>query len=281
MQAGKLGLVDEGWLEDPATADYRASEERYVTGEAEEFVRALSVDEHTQATLSTVGDVNVYEGAAIWDKEREPEKWLETGGVIEKAAVTTRDRTGTRWAAVPGEASHDGFAMTSTSAGTFAFSQLAHRQPNCVIEPAYLDLRSWLEDKRDRLDVWEIGRDRPGAQTTMSWAGREAMTDEQINDAIDRHAVLTLDVDYRGEYRRVSLAQSGWVEVFEPEMETAEFVEFVAQEVLPHAFVAENDDEATDDIVHEQTDVGSAERTDADQTSLDDLDTVSMADGGE
>lgn len=280
MQAGKLGLVDEGWIDDPAAAEYRSSEERFVSSGSEEFVRMLSVDEHSQATLSNIGNVDVYEGAAIWDEEREPERWFDTGVSINKEQVEVRERIGTRWAAVPAENGHDGFAMTSTSAGTFAFDQLAHRQTNCVIEPAYLDLRSFLEDKRDHLDVWEIGREQPGRQTTMAWSGREAMTDEQINEAIDRHAVLTLDVDYQSEYRRVSLAQSGWIEVFEPDMETAEFLEFVSQEVLPYAFTAESDDEAVDNIVHERTDVGAVELTDEDQETFDNLDTVNMTDGG-
>jgi len=279
MQAGKLGLVDEGWIDDPAAAAYRSSEERYVSGGMEEFVRMLSVEDHTQATLSTIGDVELYEGAAIWDEAREPEKWFDAGSTINKEQVEVRERTGTRWAAVPGENGHEGFAMTSTSAGTFAFDQLAHRQTNCVIEPAFLDLRSFLEDKRDRLDVWEIGRDKPAGQTTMAWSGRESMTDAQIDEAIDRHAVLTLDVDYHDEYRRVSLAQSGWIEVFEPDMETAEFVEFVSEEVLPYAFVAESEDEAVDNIVHERTDVGAVQLTDDSQTTIDDLDTVTETGG--
>ncbi|GGO03687.1 hypothetical protein [Haloarcula pellucida] len=280
MQAGKLGLVTEGWIEDVAGAAYRSAKEDYVDGGMEEIVRMLSVDESSQATLSTIGDVDVYEGAAIWDEKREPEQWFDAGATINKKQVETRVRAGTRWAAVPAENGHDGFAMTATSAGTFAFDQLASHQTVCQIEPAYLDLRSWLEDKRDRLDVWEIGRDQPAGQTTMSWSGREAMTDSQIDEAIDRHAVLTLDVDYDDEYRRVSLAQSGWVEVFEPDMETAEFLEFVSEEVLPYAFVAESDDEAVDNIVHERLDVGDVELTDEDQQTFDNLDTVHMADGG-
>lgn len=281
MQAGKLGIVTEGWIEDPAEADYRATEERFVGGGAEEFVRMLSVDDTSQATLSTIGDVDVYEGAAIWDEEKEPEQWFDVGPTIEKRQVTVRERTGTRWAAVPASNGHDGFAMTSTSAGTFAFDQLAHRQTNCRIEPAYLDLRSWLDDKRDHLDVWEIGRDQPGRESTMTWAGREVLDDDAINEAIDRHAVLTLDVSYQEDIHRVSLAQSGWIEVFEPDMETAEFVEFVSAEILPYAITAESDDEAVDNIVHERTDVGEVELADEGQETFDSLDTVSMTDGGD
>ncbi|MBX0325765.1 hypothetical protein EGH21_22365 [Halomicroarcula sp. F13] len=281
MQAGKLGLVTRGWIEDVAGAAYRSAKEDYVDGGMEEFVRMLSVDESSQATLSTIGDVDVYEGAAIWDEKREPEQWFGAGTTINKKQVETRVRTGTRWAAVPAENGHDGYAMTSTSAGTFAFDQLASHQTDCSIEPAYLDLRSWLEDKRDRLDVWEIGRDKPGAKTTMSWSGREEMTDSEIDEAIDRHAVLTLDVDYQGDYRRVSLAQSGWIEVFEPEMETAEFLEFVSEEILPYAITAESEDEAVDNIVHERTDVGDVQVTDEDQQTFDNLNTVHMADGGD
>jgi len=279
MQAGKLGIVTEGWLEDPAAAEYRASEERFIDSGEKEFVRMLSVDDSTQATLSTIGDVEVYEGAALWDEEKEPEQWYPAGNTVEKGQSTVRQRTGTKWAAVPAANGHDGFAMTSTSAGAFAFKQLGARQTNCQIEPAYIDLRSWLEDKRDRLDVWEIGKDQPAHETTMTWSGRESLDADAIDEAIRDHAVLTLDVDYQDEYRRVSLAQSGWVEVFEPDMETAEFVEFVSAEILPYAFAAESEDEAVDDIVHERTDVGNVELTDKDQTSLDDLDSVSMAGG--
>lgn len=279
MQCGKLGIVSDGWLDDPASAEYRSSEERYIGGSPTELVRMLSVDDHSQATLSTIGDVEVVEGAAIWDEEREPEKWLEHGATIEKEQVTVRDRTGTRSAAVPASNGHDGFAMASTSAGAFAFKQLGRRQTNCRIEPAYLDLRSWLEDNRDRVDVLEIGRDCPGLETTMTWAGHEVLSDDDIDQAIRDHAVLTLDVDYQEEYRRVSLAQSGWVEVIEPDLETAEFVEYVSAAILPYAFAAESEDEAVDDIVHERTDVGSVELTDEDQTSLDDLDSVSMTGG--
>ncbi|WP_058997800.1 hypothetical protein [Haloarcula sp. CBA1127] len=280
MQCGKLGIVTDGWLEDPVAAEYRASEERFIDSGEKKFVRMLSVDDSTQATLSTIGDVEVYEGAALWDEEKEPEQWYPAGNTVEKGQSTVRQRTGTKWAAVPAANGHDGFAMTSTSAGAFAFKQLGARQTNCRIEPAYLDLRSWLEDKRDRLDVWEIGKDQPAFETTMTWSGRESLDADAIDEAIRDHAVLTLDVDYQDEFRRVSLAQSGWVEVFEPDMETSEFMEFVSSEILPYAFAAENEDEAVYDIVHERTDVGNVELTDESQTSLDDLDSVTMS-GGE
>lgn len=280
MQAGKLGLVTDGWLENPAESQYKSTQPRYVNGGEKEFVRMLSVEDHSQATLHTIGDSDVYEGSALWDEEREPEKWFPAGNTINKEQVAVRDRTGTRWAAVPATNGHDGFAMCSTGAGTFAFKQLGNRQTNCLIEPAYLDLRSWLEDNRDRVDVYEIGQDTLGnGPTTIDWSTEE-MTDSQIDEAIRGHAVLTLDVFYQEVHRRLSLAQSGWVEVYEPEMETAEFIEFVSEEVLPYAFTADSEEDAKADIVQEMTDVGKVELTDENQRTFDNLDTVNMADGG-
>lgn len=281
MQAGKLGLVEEGWIDDPTDAAYKSTETRTIVEETE-FIRMLSVQDTTQATLSTIGTVDVYEGAALWDEEKEPERWYPVGEDVEKRTTTIRERTGTEWAAVPQTGGHDGFALAATSAGTFVFDQLAHNQPVCRIEPAYIDLRSFLEDNRDRLHVWEIGTDsHAGGRVEMHWSD-DAMSESEINQAISGQAVITLDASYDDAYRRVSLAQSGWIEVFEPEMETAEFLEVVSEEVLPYAFLAGGDVEATDRIVHEETDVGvQAEDADEEQTSWDDLDTVNVVDGGE
>ena len=274
MQAGKLGLVEECRLADPAKAEYKVSETRRIGGEDTDIVRMLSVDTSTQATLSTIGNADIYEGAALWDTEKEPERWYPAGDSVKKAEQPVRERTGTRWAAVPATNGHDGFALSSTGAGTFAFTQLGNHQPNCVIRAAHLDLRSFLADKRDELDVWEIGQDDLREQRTgIQWSDGE-MSDSEINDAISGKAIITLDASYQDVYRRISLAQSGWIEVFEPEMETAEFLEYISEEILPYAFLADGDADAAVRVIQEDTGAGDIELRDEDQHSLDDLDTV-------
>lgn len=244
MKAGCLGLVEAGQLDDPAAAEMRNTKTEYVQGGEETFVRSLQIDETTQATLSTIGDgdVDVVEGGAIYDEKKDTKIWSD-GGKIEKAEAEVRDRTGTRFAAVPESGDHPGFALASTSAGAFVFDYLKESQTHCEMYPGAINIQKFLKENPG-IYVHELGRNslQDDGRTTIDWLEESIDHDEAVS-RLNNGVGLTLDFAATEIALRAYITQSGWIEVYEPgDMETADFVEWVEKNILPYAYIPQDDD---------------------------------------
>lgn len=246
MRAGKLGVVTEGALTSIGDAERVGSEERLIDGEERTFTRALSTDATVQATLSNAGRIAAATGHALCDVERERETYSERRGIVRVRETTQRHRLGTRFAAVTDTGARSGFALCDSGAGTFAFDFLAAAQDHCRLEPADIDLAGWLTD-HPGYEAHQVGRNEYDEDGTVSidWFER-AVSHDRALALLNRTEPLTLDVTSTDEQLRVFIAQSGWIEVYAPsDIETAAFLEFVGDEILPYASVAEENAQQT------------------------------------
>lgn len=96
------------------------------------------------------------------------------------------------------------------------------------------------QDDADRDTVTEfVGRRTGKDDVSIDW-GREA-TNADAREADIGVALTTL---WRGEFVRICVYQSGYIAAWEPEeWSPSAFARFVGEEIIPHAFVPEDDDE--------------------------------------
>jgi hypothetical protein len=240
MKAGRLGIVTEGALEDIGAAEGLNKEEAHIDGEEKEMVRGISLDESVQATLSTVGEVEAIEGSAIYDEVGETTQATVNGNNIRpQTEVTVRRRTATDFVAVPATDEHPGFVLATNSNAPFVFDLLAANQTMCEITPATIELNPFVDKRLDHATFGEIMTEDGYGLTKARWNSEEVDKDH-ITSSLNEYRVNTVDYISGEEYRRMYLARSGWIEAYKPEeMETTDFVEFVANEVLPHAQAGE------------------------------------------
>jgi hypothetical protein len=220
MKAGVIGTVDGDFEE------LNSFSETFIQGETE-LERCIEV----RQTQVTDGGVPVQTGRVATQKLDEQETVEINDGqisVYEQPDVTTLY---TEFLTVPGE-----FVAVSNSSGVFAFDTIG-RRTNTNIERAELDLDSYAEAHAEATP-WKVGfYGHLGEADNGVIHGASVLEDSDFGDVLQdaQKNQLGLEFTRDGEVMKVTMAESGYVEVYQPSnYDSAEYAEFVAEEILQH-----------------------------------------------
>lgn len=208
----------------PRMQPYRGSR----TEEDVELVDQIAVD----GVQRTPNGTDITEGRAATQTLKTTESVaLAADGIAVEGdeAVATRH---TAFASVPGE-----FVVVERGGGTFLFDLIGRVSPGSV-ERAVLDLDALLDSLPDAT-LWKLGFfDRDGGAESGVVHGADVLADAEFGAALADlpKNQVGLDVERDGVEYRLNAARSGYVELYRPaDVSTADFVEFVHEEILPHA----------------------------------------------
>lgn len=138
----------------------------------------------------------------------------------------------TEFVTVPGE-----FVAVSSGTGVFAFDTIG-RRTNTNIERVELDLDSYA-DTRPEANPWKIGfYGHLGEANNGVVHGSSVLDDSDFGDVLQdtKKNQLGLEFTRGSELMKVMMAESGYVEVYQPSnYDSVEYAEFVIDEVLAHA----------------------------------------------
>lgn len=229
MNAGVLGVPLTGPLTDVSDRlDTRRER-------GEELRTAVDVGE--QRTLD--GGVAAVEGRVLQeDLDERDVVTVDDDGSISVGAVREPVQRWAEFAATTAQNGHDGFLVVDSSDAIFAFDIVG----NAVLEPAEIDLAAFVDD-HEVIKVGTAGSPAVGPVDSLTAHGRNVLEDEDIGvgehirDSIRAGHLSQVRVRYRSSHGLVKayLAASGYVEIYEPDLETPEFLEVVADDVLPFA----------------------------------------------
>ncbi|GGL73661.1 hypothetical protein [Halocalculus aciditolerans] len=235
MKRGTLGIPIDGTRLDEVESQIHTSRE------AGHDVR-IGVDVSEQHDLR--GDAICFEGRVLRERVEEVESAVvtESGGIRIGAKVEKTQQ----WADVSGaEATdrHDGFVLVDSSDGQFALDIVGRP----VMEPARLRLGEFL-GAHDVYSVTTAGMNTLGPVDTVTSHGSDVRQDTEVGigelyesnlraEALSQ-ARFTLQSERFGPVRGYA-ASSGYIEVY-GDMETAEFVRFIEDDVIPHAGTEED-----------------------------------------
>lgn len=225
------------------------------------------------------GQTRWVEGRALFDDLEDVDKYIVDAGKISKRDGKRRVPKYAKFVAVPATDSHRGFVIISSSSADFVFDMIA-RQNHVTIGRPTIRLGAFLRDRPD-FDVdgsGASGTGSPKAQTIMAY-GNDLLNDESVGGVLTRAAqvaegegeaaknlpVLSGRYDYNSRIAFVSLAASAYVNVYNPALETDEFLDWVRSEIIPYI-----DDESITTPTDRRTE---AEKTanDPNQASLADV----------
>lgn len=133
-----------------------------------------------------------------------------------------------------------GFVTIDSSDGTFLWNHLALRHET-DIRRAELDLDSW-EDELASLSqsrCWQLGWDHPEREDVGV-----AFHDGAEFGLNGRVTQLGFEYLWNGSVVRGTAAQSGYVAVFDGVSRPSEVGRWLRDEILPHAFIPEDDEES-------------------------------------
>lgn len=175
-------------------------------------------------------DINAGRAAAQTLRERESVNL--DNGAIEIETVEEPTTRYTDFFAVPGE-----LVGVAGSRGTFLFDLLAS-ETGATVERCSFDLDGFAAAFPDATP-WKVGfygHEGPAENGVVH--GEHVLEDGVFGDALQdrKKNQLGLTVDHEGREFKMSITRSGYVEVYRPgDLDLAEFVAFVRDEVVPHA----------------------------------------------
>jgi hypothetical protein len=221
MKAGVLGIARDDFEVVDSFSDTVERDER-------ELERVLDV----RRVFSLPGGRVAFEGrAAVERVVNRATTELDFGEVRVEETPQTETRV-TELVGVPGE-----FVVAGSGGGTFAFD-LVSRDTGADIERASLDLNAFLDAQSDA-EPWKAGFcDGSGSCENGILHGTDLLDDERLAELFDGSTLnqLGLDCAYDDRSLKMTAAGSGYVEVYRPsEFETADFLQYLLDEVVPHA----------------------------------------------
>ena len=228
MNAGVLGV--------PVTGPLRNVDNRVTTSHDSGHELTTAVDVAEQHTLD--GEVAAVEGRVLKETVKEQDTAIVEGGSIR---IGCERQTNQRWAdfsGIPARNDHEGFLLVNSSDATFAFDIVG----DTVLESADIDLGAFV-DTHEVLNVSTAGSPAVGPVNSVTAHGSNVLDDEEIGvgehirDSIRAGTLSQVRIRYRSDYGLVRgyLAASGYVEVYEPDLETPDFLSLVADDILPFA----------------------------------------------
>ena len=232
----------------------------------------LSVAIAPEEQYTLTGNTNYIQGPALSEEIEEERKWVfdEDKGAIDSRSTHTKVQHTSNFVAVPGDSDRQGFAMVTSNEGTFAFGVLG-RADHTVMERAEIDLGDFYLDREDDFTIQTGGQSGrlDHADTMMAW-GDGIEEDDAIGDAVRDAARANTLPQLAGTYHsevvavpvKANIAASGYVEVWDPDMSTAEFLQWVQTDILPYVSTVDDDSK----------DKSEKAKQDPDQPGLDEYD---------
>lgn len=227
MKAGILGLV-VGELDD--IDSFHQTQKQDGT----QFSRSLQVEQ----VGTTEAGSPIYEGEAAIEEVEEIESVTieqETGEIV-VTEQPLREGKYTQVLIVPNE-----FAVVSSSAGRFAFDLVQETQPGITVSRSSLDLNEYANKYYDAPDVdpWQVGfYGNIGEAEKGVVYGEDVYNDEEMSEILERSQInqLGLRYDVLGHDIKMTMAESGYVEVYQPSnFSTEDFATYLEEEMLPIA----------------------------------------------
>ena len=221
MKAGVLGIVRDDF-------EVVDSFSETVEQNGRELERVLDVGR----VFSLPSGEVAFEGRAAVEREvNRTTTELDFGEVRVEETPTTETRV-TELAGVPGE-----FVVVGSGKGTFGFD-LVSRDTGADIERASLDLSGFLDAQTDA-EPWRAGfYDNDGNCENGVLHGTDLLADDELGRVLRdaRLNQLGLDCSYDDRSLKMTASESGYVEVYRPsDFETEDFLQYVLEEVVPHA----------------------------------------------
>lgn len=227
MKAGVIAeLNSESGIEDVNESELLSSNHRF-----DSLDRCLEVRGRTK---TNAGDTVVHGRAAFEVLDEQETVEISDKGNIETQTRSTKETKYTEFLAVPDE-----FVVVSSGRGDFLF-QILQKYAEHTVQPAYLDLDSFYDQHEDAL-TWKVGFDeRNGRAENGVLHGENVLADSDIGDIISLASKnqLGLDYTYQETNIKVTLARSGYVEVYQPSnFDMADFSSYISSEILPFVVI--------------------------------------------
>jgi hypothetical protein len=228
--------VNGGVLGVPISGPLRNVSNRVTTRRDSGHELTTAVDVVEQHTLD--GETAAVEGRVLRESVEEQEAVTVEDGSIR---VGSERRTVQRWADFAGITArddHEGFLVVNSSDSTFAYDVVG----DAILEAAAIDLAGFV-DEHEVLQVSTAGSPALGPVDSLTAHGSNVLEDEEIGvgehirDSIRAGTLSQVRVRYRSDHGPIRgyLAASGYVEIYEPDLETPEFLSLVADDILPFA----------------------------------------------
>lgn len=193
----------------------------------------FGVDAHGYAYLD--GAATIYHGEAATDVDEEVTNVSFTSHEITRSVKIVERTVATTFFADPDA----GFVTVDSADGTFLWDRLQLRH-SCDIERAALALDDWRDDLQamDQARCWQLGWDEPDDRDDVGVTFHDAAS----FDRADGITQLGFEYLWNGNAVRGTAAASGYVCVFDGVSRPADVGRWLREEVLPHAYVPEDDD---------------------------------------
>lgn len=226
MRAGVIGIIH---------GEFSEIESFHTTTEQDgtTFTRSLQVDRFEN--LEDGSKVFIGEAATQVIEESESIVIEPNTGDIEIAKRGHKEGKHTEFVAVPGE-----FMAVSSGSGTFAFDLVQEQHPGIQVERINLDLNEYAKDyyKADGVNPWQVGfYGNIGSAEKGIVYGDNVISDSEVGDALERSQVNQLGLEYEmlGYDMKMTMAESGYVEVYNPSnLKSEEFAQYIQEELLDY-----------------------------------------------
>jgi len=221
MQAGILAKIDGDFPE-------VKSETWTIDSGGVELERCI---EKTDTYYGVGGDVIAYQGRAALEEYVTEDSVEVSDGHIE---VSERNRSIFRTTEFL--VSPNGLAVVRSGSGAFAFDLLA-TQLGANISRADINLDSFAAEN-ESADPWKVGfYGKSGPAENGVLYGDEIWDDPEFGELLQKQAKnqLGVDIDWNEDRLRVTMARSGYVEIYSPdELSSKRFIRFLLDSVFPH-----------------------------------------------
>jgi hypothetical protein len=181
------------------------------------------VDVRKQRTDDSGREVII--GAAAKQKEIDRSSVAIDGTSVEEINISETTADYTEFVAVPDE-----FIVVDSSSGTFLFD-LIGRHTGAYIERASLDLNDFI-DSLDNKQTWQVGiYDHFGKAEKGTLYGNNLLNDEDFGEILGIADKNQLGITYtQGDTKyKLTMTESGYVDVYDPDFDSEEFAEFVLE----------------------------------------------------
>jgi hypothetical protein len=226
MKAGLIWLCEGGFDE---LDSFSGQKERNETV----FSRSLQVRDRKHLVDGTT----VYSGEAAVERVEENQSVTidPKSGKISVVESPEREAKYTEFIAVP-----DKFVAVSSSKDIFGFELLREALPGVSIRNAKLDLNEFAEDyyTAEGVNPWQVGfYGNTGSAEKGAVYGEDVFDDQDIGEILERSQLnqLGLTYEYNGERMKMTSAESGYIEVYQPSNYTdKDYAEYIVDHICKY-----------------------------------------------